>query len=102
MAFLVFNLLCAPCFAAIGAIKREMGNGKWTWAAIGWLTGWAYCISLIAYNIGGVITGESGFGVGPIVSLVLIAGIVYLLVRKGAEPEHSSKSVTAVEAADAK
>ena len=102
MAFLIFNLLCAPCFAAIGAIKREMGNGKWTWAAIGWLTGWAYCISLIAYNIGGVITGESGFGVGPIVSLVLIAGIVYLLVRKGAEPEHSSKSVTAVEAADAK
>ena len=102
MAFLIFNLLCAPCFAAIGAIKREMGNGKWTWAAIGWLTGWAYCISLIAYNIGGVITGESGFGVGTIVSLVLIAGIVYLLVRKGAEPEHSSKSVTAVEAADAK
>ena len=102
MAFLIFNLLCAPCFAAIGAIKREMGSGKWTWAAIGWLTGWAYCISLIAYNIGGVITGESGFGVGTIVSLVLIAGIVYLLVRKGAEPEHSSKSVTAVEAADAK
>ena len=102
MAFLIFNLLCAPCFAAIGAIKREMGNGKWTWAAIGWLTGWAYCLSLIAYNIGGVITGESGFGVGTIVSLVLIAGIVYLLVRKGAEPEHSSKSVTAVEAADAK
>lgn len=102
MAFLIFNLLCAPCFAAIGAIKREMGSGKWTWAAIGWLTGWAYCLSLIAYNIGGVITGEFGFGVGPIVSLVLIAGIVYLLVRKGAEPEHSSKSVTAVEAADAK
>ena len=102
MAFLVFNLLCAPCFAAIGAIKREMGNGKWTWAAIGWLTGWAYCISLIVYNIGGVITGEFGFGVGPIVSLVLIAGIVYLLVRKGAEPEHSSKSVTAVEAAGTK
>ena len=102
MAFLIFNLLCAPCFAAIGAIKREMGNGKWTWAAIGWLTGWAYCLSLIAYNIGGVITGEFGFGVGPIVSLVLIAGIVYLLVRKGAEPEHSSKSVTAVEAAGAK
>ena len=102
MAFLIFNLLCAPCFAAIGAIKREMGSGKWTWAAIGWLTGWAYCLSLIAYNIGGVITGEFGFGVGPIVSLVLIAGIVYLLVRKGAEPEHSSKSVTAVEAANAK
>lgn len=102
MAFLVFNLLCAPCFAAIGAIKREMGSGKWTWAAIGWLTAWAYSVSLIAYNIGGVITGEFGFGVGPIVSLVLIAGIVYLLVRKGAEPEHSTKSVTAVEAADAK
>lgn len=102
MAFLIFNLLCAPCFAAIGAIKREMGSGKWTWAAIGWLTGWAYCLSLIAYNIGGVITGEFGFGVGPIVSLVLIAGIVYLLVRKGAEPEHSTKSVTAVEAAGAK
>lgn len=102
MAFLVFNLLCAPCFAAIGAIKREMGSGKWTWAAIGWLTGWAYALSLIAYNIGGLVTGELGFGVGTIVSLVLIAGIVYLLVRKGAEPEHSTKSVTAVEAAGAK
>ena len=102
MAFMVFNLLCAPCFAAIGAIKREMGSGKWTWAAIGWLTAWAYVLSLITYNIGGVVTGEFGFGIGPIVSLVLIAGIIYLLVRKGAEPEHTSKSVTAVEAAGAK
>ena len=102
MAFMVFNLLCAPCFAAIGAIKREMGSGKWTWAAIGWLTAWAYALSLITYNIGGVVTGEFGFGIGPIVSLVLIAGIIYLLVRKGAEPEHTSKSVTAVEAAGAK
>ena len=102
MAFMVFNLLCAPCFAAIGAIKREMGNAKWTWGAIGWLTAWAYSLALITYNIGGLITGELGFGVGSVVSLLFIAGIIYLLVRKGATPEKVSKSISAVEAAGTK
>ncbi len=98
-AFMVFNLLCAPCFAAIGAIKREMNNAKWTWAAIGWMTGWAYALALIAYNIGGMITGEFGFGIGPAIAVVLTAAILYLLFRKGYVPENSSKSAMAVEAA---
>ena len=59
-SFMVFNLLCAPCFAAMGAIKREMNNAKWTWAAIGYMCGFAYVISLIVYQIGGLIAGEIG------------------------------------------
>jgi ferrous iron transport protein B len=82
-AFMIFNLLCAPCFAAIGAIKREMNNAKWTWAAIGYMTGWAYVLALIVYNIGGLIMGEVSFGVGTIAGIVLLGGLLYLLFRKG-------------------
>ena len=82
-AFMIFNLLCAPCFAAIGAIKREMNNGKWTWAAIGYMTIWAYVLALITYNIGSFITGASAFGFGTVVAIVLLAGLIYLLFRKG-------------------
>ena len=60
-SFLIFNLLCAPCFAAIGAIKREMNNAKWTWAAIGWECGFAYAVALIVYQIGGLFTGDTTF-----------------------------------------
>ena len=59
-SFMIFNLLCAPCFAAMGAIKREMNNGKWTAAAIGYMCLLAYCTSLVVYQIGGLITGEVG------------------------------------------
>ena len=98
-AFMVFNLLCAPCFAAIGAIKREMNNAKWTWAAIGYMTVWAYVLALICYQIGGVITGELGFGVGTAVGIALIAVLIYLLVRKGYVPEEGKRSLTSVDAA---
>jgi ferrous iron transport protein B len=80
-SFMLFNLLCAPCFAAMGAIKREMNNTKWTFAAIGYMTVFAYGISLIAFQLGGLITGEAPFGIGTIVALALVALLVYLLVR---------------------
>ena len=99
-AFMVFNLLCAPCFAAIGAIKREMNNAKWTWAAIGYMTVWAYCLALIAYQIGGLIGGNVAFGIGTIVALLLTAAIFFLLFRKGYVPAENKKSLTSVQAAD--
>ena len=102
MAFMIFNLLCAPCFAAIGAIKREMNNAKWTWAAISWMTVWAYVLGVITYNLGALITGELSFGIGTVVSLVLTAGIIYLLVRKGYKAEDTPKTLSSVEAAGTK
>jgi len=80
-SFMLFNLLCAPCFAAMGAIKREMNNAKWTFAAIGYVTVFAYSTSLIVFQLGGLFTGEAAFGIGTIVALVLVAVLVYLLVR---------------------
>ena len=97
MAFLIFNLLCAPCFAAIGAIKREMNNAKWTWAAIGWMTVWAYVMALITFNLGKAFTG-GGFGIGAVVAVILIAGLIYLLVRPGYKDEEGSRTLTSVEA----
>lgn len=80
-AFLVFNLLCAPCFAAIGAIKREMSSGKWTWIAIGYQCIFAYVISLIIYQLGIVFTGAAGFSIGTVIAIILIALIIFQLVR---------------------
>ena len=80
-SFMVFNLLCAPCFAAMGAIKREMNNGKWTAIAIGYMCLLAYCASLVVYQIGGLITGEVGFNVFTIVAVAIIAFTIYLLFR---------------------
>ncbi len=79
-SFLVFNLLCAPCFAAIGAIKREMNNAKWTWFAIGYQCGLAYVVALCIYQLWTAFTG-GGFGVRTIVAILLIIGFVYLLFR---------------------
>lgn len=79
-SFLVFNLLCAPCFAAIGAIRREMNNAKWTWFAIGYQCLLAYCVSLCIYQIGTFLT-TGVFGFGLIAALVVLAGFVWLLVR---------------------
>ncbi len=78
-SFLVFNLLCAPCFAAMGAIKREMNNAKWFWFAIGYQCGLAYVVSLCIYQIGMLFTGVFRFG--TIVAFLLLAGFIYLLVR---------------------
>ena len=87
-SFLVFNLLCAPCFAAIGAIKREMNNAKWTWFAIGYQTLLAYGVSLCIYQLGTWFTSGS-FGIGAIVALLLVALFIYLMVR----PYKESKSL---------
>ena len=99
-AFMVFNLLCAPCFAAIGAIKREMNNRKWTWAAIGWMTAWAYLLALITYNVFGLFGGV-GFSIWTVLGIVALAAIIYGLVRKGYVPDESVKSLTSVDAAKA-
>ena len=95
-SFMIFNLLCAPCFAAMGAIKREMNNAKWTAAAIGYMCGFAYAVSLIVFQLGGLVTGEASFGLGTVAALVLLAGMVFLLVRKGCRPEEEQRRVLSV------
>ena len=80
-SFMIFNLLCAPCFAAMGAIKREMNNGKWTAIAIGYMCLLAYCASLVVYQIGGLIAGEVSFNFFTIVAVAIIAFTIYLLFR---------------------
>ena len=79
-SFLVFNLLCAPCFAAIGAIKREMNSAKWTWFAIGYQCGFAYVIALMINQFGNLFTGNANV-LGVIVSVTLLAGIIYMLCK---------------------
>lgn len=79
-SFLVFNLLCAPCFAAIGAIKREMNNAKWTWFAVGYQCGFAYVIALMVNQFGGLFTGNVSV-VGLIFAVALLVGMVWMLVR---------------------
>ena len=79
-SYLVFNLLCAPCFAAMGAIKREMNNTKWFWFAIGYQCIFAYVVSLCIYQIGMLVTG-GGFGIFTVVAILLIIGMIYLLCR---------------------
>ncbi len=90
-AFLIFNLLCAPCFAAIGAIRREMNNPKWTWFAIGYQCGFAYVIGLIVNQIGSIFIGKANV-VGIIVSVLLIGGLVYMIVRPYKEATKLSDS----------
>ena len=89
-SFLVFNLLCAPCFAAIGAMKREMNNAKWTWFAIGYQTALAYAVSLCIYQLGTWFTTGT-FGIGAAVALLVIALFIYLMVR----PYREGRSLTA-------
>ena len=79
-AFMIFNLLCAPCFAAMGAIKREMNNGKWTAFAIGYMCVFAYAVSMIVYRIGMLLSGA--FSIWTVVAIILLAAMIYLLVRK--------------------
>ena len=86
--FLVFNLLCAPCFAAMGAIKREMNNAKWFWFAIGYKCGLAYIVSLCIYQFGTLFTG-GGFGLWTVVAVVLLIAFLYMLFR----PYKESKSL---------
>ena len=81
-SFMIFNLLCAPCFAAMGAIKREMNSPRWTAFAIGYMCVFAYVVSLIVYQLGGLITGEVAFNPFTVVAVVLLAALLYLLLRK--------------------
>lgn len=80
MAFMVFNLLCAPCFAAIGAIRREMNSAKWTWFAIGYMTGMAYAMAFVINQLGALLYGAS-FGAGQVIALAVIAALLWLIFR---------------------
>ena len=92
-SFLAFNLLCAPCFAAMGAIKREMNNARWTWFAIGYQCVFAYIVALIIYQLGLLFTG-AGFTVATVAALALLAAMIYLLVRRNPyDEEHLNQKV---------
>ena len=97
-SFLVFNLLCAPCFAAIGAIKREMNNAKWTWFAIGYQCGFAYLIALMINQFGNLFTGN-GNVIGVIFALLTLAFIIYMLVRPYKEATKLTADVKTVKTA---
>ena len=90
LSFLVFNLLCAPCFAAIGAIRREMASAKWTWFAIGYQTVLAYAAALMINQIGGLLTGGLSFGIGTVVAILVLALLIFLLFRPGTRNRSSS------------
>ena len=85
---MLFRSLCAPCFAAMGAIKREMNNAKWFWFAIGYQTVLAYFTSMCIYQIGSLIT-RGTFGIGTVIAFLLVIGFIYLLFR----PYKESKSL---------
>jgi ferrous iron transport protein B len=90
-AFLVFNLYCPPCFAAMGAIRREMNNPKWTAFAISYQLLYGYLLALIIYQLGSFFTG-SGFSLGTIAGFAALAFFIYMLVRKPAEPRSPSST----------
>ena len=92
-SFLVFNLLCAPCFAAIGAIRREMNNAGWTWFAIAWQCGFAYAVSLMIYQFGGLFTGNVNV-IGLIAAAAVLGVMVWLLfIRKYQEASKLTRKV---------
>ena len=93
-SFLIFNLLCAPCFAAMGAIKREMNNAKWFWFAIGYQTLLAYCVSLCVYQIGMLFT-DGIFGIGTVAAIIIIAIFLYLFFRPYKESENLTVNLKA-------
>ncbi len=98
-SFMIFNLLCAPCFAAMGAIRREMNSGKWTAAAIGYMCVFAYGASLITYQLGGLITGQVSFGPGTAAALALVGWSLWLLVRKAPRDKERQAALRAVDSA---
>lgn len=90
-SFMIFNLLCAPCFAAMGAIRREMNNARWTAAAIGYMCAFAYVSSLILYQLVGLIIGEVSFGAGTILAVAALVFLVYMLLRKGNRTKNETR-----------
>ena len=87
-SFMIFNLLCAPCFAAMGAIRREMNSAKWTFFAIGYMCALAYCLAFLIYQMGAWLYAEASFGIGQGLAVLLLLGLIYLVVKK---PSASSK-----------
>ena len=96
-SFMIFNLLCAPCFAAMGAIRREMNNKTWTVASIGYMCVFAY-VSLIVYQLGGLLLGEVSFGFWTIIALALLILILYLLFRPGYKPKSEALNINQIQA----
>ncbi len=96
-SFLLFNLLCAPCFAAIGAIKREMNNAKWTWYAIGYLCVFAYSVSIIVYQLG-MFFGGNGFNLGTMAAILVLVAILYLILRRNKYNTPALKTLKGVNA----
>ena len=90
-SFMIFQLLCAPCFAAIGAIRREMGSAKWTWGTVAYMCGFAYAISLMVYQIGGLFTGEAIFSVFTVVAVAVLVLMLFLLLRRGSGVQQKVK-----------
>ncbi len=97
MAFCAFNLLCAPCFAAIGTIRRQMMSAKWTWAAIGYMCAFAWCVGLMIYQFAGLVTGEVAFGPFTALAVVVAAGMLFLLFRPAAKAKGAVRLETAVD-----
>lgn len=98
-SFMIFNLLCAPCFAAMGAIRREMNNTKWTMGAIGYMCLFAYVSALIVYQLVGLAIGEVAFNFWTIVALVLLIGVIYLLFRPGYKPKSEALDLKGMQTA---
>lgn len=98
-SFMIFNLLCAPCFAAMGAIRREMNNTKWTMAAIGYMCLFAYVSALIVYQLVGLAVGEVAFNFWTIVALALLIGVIYLLFRPGYKPKSEALNLKGMQTA---
>ena len=90
-SFMIFQLLCAPCFAAIGAIRREMGSAKWTWGTVAYMCGFAYAISLMVYQIGGLFTEEAIFSVFTVVAVAVLVLMLFLLLRRGSGVQQKVK-----------
>ncbi|MGJ0776299.1 ferrous iron transport protein B [Faecalicoccus pleomorphus] len=97
-SFMIFNLLCAPCFAAMGAIRREMNNKTWAVASIGYMCVFAYVSSLIVYQLGGLLLGEVSFGFWTIIALALLILILYLLFRPGYKPKSEALNINQIQA----
>lgn len=98
-SFMIFNLLCAPCFAAMGAIRREMNNTKWTMGAIGYMCLFAYVSALIVYQLVGLAIGEVAFSFWTIVALALLIGVIYLLFRPGYKPKSEALDLKGMQTA---
>lgn len=99
MAFCAFNLLCAPCFAAIGTIRRQMASAKWTWAAIGYMCAFGWCVGLMIYQLGGLAAGEVAFNVWTVIALAVAALMLFLLFRPMPRYDKPAKAAASKDAA---